>query len=157
MKSKRDIWRDAKRRWVLKNPDKVIAARLNRKPIKRKQKKEYFRDEFRRLRKKALSILGGKCIICGIEDKRVLQVDHINRTEQGVSVILMRRKPGGRRTSNNTQFYRNIIKGKIGSDEVQLLCANCHAIKTWEGNERPYQIDDTGDPVAEIKFQLKLW
>lgn len=86
---------------------------------------EYARRKHNRsyhtLRLGALEALGGKCAHCGIDDFRVLQIDHINGNGKED-----RKKYGGRVTG----MYRNIIE--LGSQETyQTLCANCHAIKTF--------------------------
>lgn len=75
------------------------------------------------LRNMALLTLGNKCCKCGYSDKRALQIDHILGN-------------GGkeRRELNYNQFkiYKKISSG---SNEYQLLCANCNWIKRYENNE----------------------
>src|SRR5712664_1433554 len=69
---------------------------------------------------KILSLLGNKCSKCGIDDFRVLQVDHING--------------GGSKEVNRSakSLYDNIVNNpKL----FQLLCANCNWIKRFEKNE----------------------
>lgn len=66
--------------------------------------------------------LGGRCQRCGIDDIRVLQVDHVNGS--GIQ---------DRKKGNGYSYYRRIrddISGKY-----QLLCANCNWIKRWENSE----------------------
>src|SRR3990167_1754197 len=74
-----------------------------------------------KLRKDALTLLGDKCVICGFNDARALQIDHIN---------------GGGAKENRelrTQgIYRRVLTGVAG---YQLLCANCNWIKRSENNE----------------------
>lgn len=75
-------------------------------------------------RKAAISALGGVCCRCGIDDYRVLQIDHINR--------------GGaeeRKKKGPYAIYNSIIKG---ADHYQLFCANCHAIKSHEEGDYVY-------------------
>lgn len=70
----------------------------------------------KKLRPKAVETLGGQCKRCGIDDYRVLQIDHVDG--------------GGKndhRGSPTQAMHRAIIKGAPG---YQLLCANCHQIKT---------------------------
>ncbi|HYB01840.1 MAG TPA: hypothetical protein VED37_16590, partial [Ktedonobacteraceae bacterium] len=59
----------------------------------------------------------GVCVLCGYADIRALHVDHIiplcNATHR----------------QNETSLFLAIIRGEAGN--VQLLCANCHAIKTY--------------------------
>lgn len=83
--------------------------------LRRKSRKRYAR-----VRIESIRILGGKCKICKIDDYRVLQVDHI------VPIGL-----GSRRLSN-MQIFPKIVRGDYPLDNLQLLCANCHMIKTTE-------------------------
>lgn len=71
-----------------------------------------------RLRLAAVAALGGFCTACGISDPRVLEIDHIN---------------GG-----GSQEFRTIgspgVQRKLAAGDTagyQLLCANCHNIKTF--------------------------
>ena len=75
-------------------------------------------------RRETIELLGGACTQCGLADQRVLEVDHIE--QDGAS---HRRKQGG---YGNTRWY--ILKQlREGVNEGwQLLCANCHAVKTWQ-------------------------
>jgi 5-methylcytosine-specific restriction endonuclease McrA len=70
--------------------------------------------------------MGGKCSHCGINDIRVLQIDHI--------VPLRRRTNGLDRKDADTTLSMRIIRGN--RDNVQVLCANCHLIKTLEDRKR---------------------
>jgi hypothetical protein len=69
------------------------------------------------------NVLGNTCMNCGISDKRVLQVDHVNGD-------------GGKERKNRSAgyyFYKLIIdKLKNGSTDYKLLCANCHLIENIE-------------------------
>jgi 5-methylcytosine-specific restriction endonuclease McrA len=64
--------------------------------------------------------LGGKCVRCGIDDRRVLEIDHLDPEAK--------LRPPHR-------MYSTPIRIKLWRQEMgnlQLLCANCHRIKTWE-------------------------
>ncbi len=77
-----------------------------------------------RNRLKVISILGEKCVHCGIADHRVLQIDHKNG--------------GGNRErllNHPVGIYRRIINGKADLSLYQLLCANCNWIKRFEHGE----------------------
>lgn len=70
-----------------------------------------------KLRQRILDHFGGRCQTCGFDDPRALQVDHVNG--------------GGSIERRVTSPLR--MAGKILADDgstYQLLCANCHAIKT---------------------------
>lgn len=84
------------------------------------------RNYLRKLRQSVLEALGGKCQKCGFEDKRALQIDHINgggskeRKEKGF---------GG-------NFHKHVLKSFMANEQkYQLLCANCNWIKRFENKE----------------------
>ncbi len=82
----------------------------------------------RKRRAEAVDRLGGKCCRCGNDDARVLQIDHV--FNDGAR----ERRPSGPRTCVASRVGLFI---RIRDDEegrYQLLCANCHSIKTWEHN-----------------------
>ncbi len=85
-------------------------------------KQKYMKDWRDNLRAQAIEILGGKCTTCGITDRRVLQIDHKNgggsydRTKGGIGTDML---------------VGRIVRGKRSIDDLQLLCANCHVIKTY--------------------------
>jgi hypothetical protein len=74
-----------------------------------------------KLRAEALASLGGACVRCGIDDLRVLHIDHIHG--------------GGRvekRKIGDSAIHRKILAGDTAP--YQILCANCHNIKTWHAD-----------------------
>ena len=88
---------------------------------------KYQRDYLRNLRRSMVDALGGKCIRCGFEDIRALQIDHIN---------------GGGSEERRDKKYRGASLHKIvlesflrGENKYQLLCANCNWIKREENQE----------------------
>lgn len=72
------------------------------------------------LRLRGIRALGGKCFHCGTTDVRVLQFDHINGD-------------GGRKGWKTAEFRKRVLKGQL--DVYQLLCANCHVLKTQDNKE----------------------
>jgi hypothetical protein len=73
------------------------------------------------IRTKLLALFGGKCVRCGFDDKRALQLDHVNG--------------GGRKEFRDLgawSLYRKALKHPEG---YQLLCANCNWIKRYEEKE----------------------
>lgn len=63
----------------------------------------------------AIEKLGGKCVDCGYEDSRALEFDHV--PERGVKVANVAEMVGLR------IFWDEVAK-------CDLVCANCHAIRT---------------------------
>lgn len=77
-----------------------------------KQRAKAYRTQ---MRQKAIEKLGGRCNNCGLIDDRVLQIDHI--------------KPlNGEFRPDHIKVFKLAI---AGDTNLQLLCANCHVIKTW--------------------------
>ncbi len=77
--------------------------------------KEYSRN----LRLKAIAALGGKCVRCGISEPKILEIDHIIPLREG------------HRRMKNDDLCRRIIYEDL-KENLQLLCANCHRLKTWD-------------------------
>lgn len=66
-------------------------------------------------RVKVLEAYGDCCAVCGITDRDVLQIDHVNN--DGAEER--------RKTRSKTTLVNKIIKAGF-SDRYQLLCANCN-------------------------------
>jgi hypothetical protein len=91
----------------------------------------------------ALEILGGKCIVCGTTDVRVLDIDH----KHGGGT--KERKLG----IHHRMLERMIIAGKVDLDHYQILCANDHRVKTYESirqSETPSQEQGIGEGSGEM-------
>ena len=83
---------------------------------------DYFKRYSHGLRKKILEKFGSKCIQCGFNDIRALQVDHING--------------GGCREwfgLGSSMRMKAVLNDK--ENKYQLLCANCNWIKRAEKGE----------------------
>lgn len=76
------------------------------------------------LKLEALDLLGGKCFKCGLTNYRMLQIDHIKP--------LRRRSHGLSHNSNGASFYVALLDGKEDVSNLQVLCANHHAQKTYD-------------------------
>lgn len=84
------------------------------------KRKQILRDKI-----EAVALLGGKCVNCGYSNNiAALQIDHII--------------PKKRRTACEPNQAGKVLRGKIPKEEVQLLCANCHAIKTYEKDRKTF-------------------
>lgn len=91
--------------------------------LRKKQNNELTKKSHRRLRKRAIEKLGGKCVMCGFDDPRALQIDHVEGNGNK-----------HRRKSHWYSYYKSIVDGTI-EISVQLLCANCNFIKRHENKE----------------------
>lgn len=86
----------------------------------REKRKRRAREYNEGMRMAVLDILGRECECCGFDDVRALQVDHVN----GGGVKEMKNNHG-------KMNYNKFILGKLleGSEDYQVLCANCNWIK----------------------------
>lgn len=79
------------------------------------------REYYRNIKIAVIELLGGRCVECGNTDVRVLQLDHVNddgyldRPKFGAGVVLA----------------RAILSGKRSVEGLQILCGNCHHLKSW--------------------------
>lgn len=64
--------------------------------------------------------LGGQCVKCGFADYRALDINHIDPTAK-------RRPKGGSYT-----WPRRFSDWAANAGNLELLCANCHRLHTWE-------------------------
>lgn len=110
---------------------KALGWKYNKKHSREYQEKnkdrlkEYAKKHQREIRKTLIILMGGKCVKCGFDDERALQIDHIHG--------------GGykeRKEATSKNFNRRAIKSVKNNEGVfQLLCANCNWIKRHENNE----------------------
>ena len=100
---------------------------------KDKEKQKQFQRLWKRrknleTRQKALEILGGKCKNCDVTDFRCIQFDHIIPEYRGSHI-----------PHSSQAIARQIVAGKLTDKQIQPLCANCHAIKTYEVDRLLYK------------------
>lgn len=88
--------------------------------------REKMKNYQRNLRIAVIEALGGKCIECGFNDIRALQIDHING---GGSQERKEGKTAG-------QYSKHVMESFLKKEnKYQLLCANCNWVKRVENNE----------------------
>lgn len=85
--------------------------------------------------------MGGCCCRCGFSDERALQFDHI---------VPVGGKKRGRRKKDRTN-YLAILRDGVARAGFQLLCANCHSIKTVENGDNKFWLAPTAMPTVEIE------
>jgi len=81
----------------------------------------YRRQYCRSKHKEAVEKLGGKCVVCGIDDIRVLQINHLH--DKGHKEKL---------SKGAISFYRNIVNGKRSIDDLDIRCANHNILYEYE-------------------------
>jgi hypothetical protein len=121
----RSAIRDRDRQWRADHPDRRRASAAQTRARLRDKlnaaTREYNLSRRTRERLELLELLGRKCVRCGYDaDWRALQVDHIN----GGGTRLRRS------VASLPEYYRALREGRGG--DVQVLCANCHAIVGYE-------------------------
>ena len=79
----------------------------------------------RRKRIRAIDKMGGQCRACGFDDWRALQFDHIEAIQRGKN----------RKWDNAKRTVNEVLAMPFPDEKYQLLCANCHMIKTRNGGE----------------------
>ena len=90
------------------------------------------RRQHHKRRKEIMEFLGGiYCSQCGLSDYRILQLDH----KDGKGFLDKKRFKGSH--SRQAYYWKHPQEAK---QKLQVLCANCHAIKSWDNKE--YQIDE---------------
>ena len=67
-----------------------------------------------------MRMLGARCSVCGNEDLRVLDIHHIDPTQKVI--------PADRQYS----WTRRLRDWDANLENLELLCANCHRIHTWD-------------------------
>lgn len=60
------------------------------------------------------------CIDCGVKDYRILEYDHIKDKTKNISEMVF-----------NGNSWSNIL---LEIEKCEVVCANCHRIRTWERN-----------------------
>jgi predicted HNH restriction endonuclease len=120
----------------------LVAEWARNHPESRRRELEATRSADRRHRHKmrlaAIEFLGGRCECCGLDVPEVLEFDHREP-------IL--RKRNGIKTRDTTSLAREIIS--TGGAGFQLLCANCHALKTRANGEHTGQKVDIWGEILE--------
>jgi membrane-associated HD superfamily phosphohydrolase len=115
------------------------------KPEKVKESNIYHRDRYRKMFDYNISIImnekGGCCNKCGLSDVRVLEFDHINREEKKFVI--------GR------WHHLSIETLREETDKTQLLCTNCHRLKTiTDLNFRREPLNEKDEYIINVKKRI---
>lgn len=84
----------------------------------REATRKHRREKLQKVKLYLQGLLGGKCQNCGISDSRVLDFDHIDPASKEMLISQRYNLPIG------------VLEEEVR--KCQLLCANCHRIKTFE-------------------------
>lgn len=117
------LTKDNTAEYLRKRKEKICIKCRNKLSTKNRKKKliQYYEKIFK--------ILGTKCIKCGFENPRALQVDHINRSGNYQRTVKFNK--------NLYKYYKYI--SELSAEELknnyQVLCANCNWIKRHKYHE----------------------
>ena len=106
------------------------ASQAKYREANREKLRAYNKNHSLQIKLKVLEYYGGKCVECGLDDFRALQIDHIN--DDGAE----HRKSLGGQNFSGKMFYAWIVKNNF-PDDLQILCANHNQIKQWMKNNPP--------------------
>jgi len=112
--------RKSQRIYALNNKEKIRATKKLYRENHLEKMNTRCRNRARRERQLALDFLGNKCVICGFDNWKALQIDHSGnngneKRKHGVGYI-----------------YRRVLKHP---EDYQLLFANCNWIKRVDSQE----------------------
>jgi len=102
-------------------------------------------DTYKVRRLQAIKNLGSECVCCGERCQWVLQFDHKNG--DGASHRKSVSKP-------NSFFIMTQLSAGRDLDRFQLLCANCHTIKTKLS--RLFRRNPTNDKINQVRQEYNL-
>ncbi len=81
-----------------------------------------------KMKLKVIKMLGGKCIQCGIDDPRVLTINHLYPKRKRQKIYY---KGKIAPTTGGTVWY-DIHMGRQPLDEIDLRCYNCNILYEYE-------------------------
>jgi len=83
----------------------------------------------KRLFFKICGSINPKCVRCGCDDKRLLEINHKNG---GGSEEYGRNSKGKSLKRSSVTFYYSILDGRRSTDDLEILCKPCNAIHYLE-------------------------
>jgi len=122
-KNKEELNRKARERYQ-KNPEPIIQRTTKYHHEHREEIKLWYAEYYQKIRLDVLPRIDPdmKCAMCGCDDTRLLEVNHI--------------KGGGNKEHKNPKVTRNMIlliyNGKRGVEDLNLLCRACNSLDHLE-------------------------
>lgn len=112
-----------------------------------KDMKTYMQNRRRTRRLELLKLLGNSCIKCGCTDIDLLDIDHINPLYKTIRL-------SGKGLDGNWEKILNEIKN------CQILCKNCHKIKSkveknHKGGQNKIQNVVCGMPISYLRDKCR--
>lgn len=119
------LYRDAKKKYRATQEGKLKIKEYDSLPATKARKNR----NRNKIRDKIITMLGAKCAKCGLDDRRTLEIDHINGN-------------GRRERLEYGNWYSQLkyylVNESIARQRLQVLCGNCHNIKTYEEIKRKF-------------------
>lgn len=78
-----------------------------------------------KMKLRAILVLGGKCVICGEDDLRILTVNHLNGHTGP------RSGPWGI-WRDSISLYARIANGSVSRNNLEVRCNNCNQVYEYE-------------------------
>lgn len=107
-------------RWYMAHRKESIEAMQKWRIDHPERRRQLNREHYQRLRLKVFNKLGGaKCVYCGCDDIRILEVNHINGGGGKEQKKL-------RASHNGKQLYEMIASGERATDDLNVTCRVCN-------------------------------
>ena len=100
-----------------KDPNRQKAYQRNWEKENREKRNAGQRRYYNSLRKRVLDLMGGKCIYCGCDEYKALEINHINGGGYQERML---------RGSRSKQFYLDIVAGRRQLKDLELTCGVCN-------------------------------
>jgi 5-methylcytosine-specific restriction endonuclease McrA len=117
---------------------KPSVVELTKKQTKNLRHTQRVREKQQEVIKALQALLGGKCVNCGITDYRLLDFDHINPLTKTMNISQKLHLP-----------FEELAAEVAG---CQLLCPNCHRLKTIEEKRHDSRIRQFRNPKKSPLF-----
>ena len=121
-------------------PQQYTASQRYNRNLRASRQRQY-------LRISAIQKLGGCCLHCGNKDMRVLEIDHI---KGDADLECTRKESSGQQERKRIRYILNTPIREL-TGRYQILCSNCHRIKTYENQD--YLASEPGSAKQQSLFQ----
>jgi hypothetical protein len=128
------------KRWRERNPKFGKTYYENNKERHQKRMIEYLW----KFKAEAINKLGGKCVICGITDLRVLDINHLNGR-------------GDDKGKFGMDMYSIILDGSRALDDLDVRCCNHNRLYEYECGRRAVPtwfveepLEDANQPLGDV-------
>lgn len=95
--------------------DQCLQDYWNKTDYHERKKPKYWKQKI-----ELIKALGGQCATCGTKDIRVLDLHHIDPSKKVKA------------TKNHWTWLSRFKDWKANNDNLEILCANCHRVHTFE-------------------------